>query len=113
MRASTLIWALISLWALLVSTCLRPTEARCPENYHLATGIRRDGSFVCWPSPVLPPGHEAMTPAQRYDYLMDNDGTFGHPELSVQPDGEIESRIYCTGGAQPIVRDHRTVGCQR
>lgn len=88
----------VSLLFLVVSCLGHPTRARCPIGYDLRTGIRSDGRFECWPSPTGP---------------SEWDGTWARPERSVQPDGVIESRIYCTGGARPIVVDARTVGCQR
>lgn len=88
----------LSLCALAAATVCRPQRARCPVGYDLRTGIRRSGSFQCWPQPVGP---------------RDWDGTWQRPERSVQPAGVVESRLYCTGGSRPIVVDAATVGCQR
>jgi hypothetical protein len=71
--------------------------ASCPVGYDLRTGIRRSGHFECWPTPIGDP---------------DYDGTWQRPERSVQSDGVLESRIFCTSGQQPIIVDARTVGCQ-
>lgn len=93
-----LVAAMLSLWLLALSSALRPQIAACPAGHDLRTGIRRDGSFACWPHPVGNP---------------DFDGTFGWPERSVQPLGVLESRLHCTGGARPVVVSDRVVGCQR
>lgn len=89
---------LLTLLAMAGSALCRPSRATCPAGYDLRTGIRRSGDFQCWPHPVGDP---------------EWDGTWRRPDRSVQPDGVIRSRIYCTGGASPIVVDYRTVGCQR
>lgn len=91
------LYALVSLALLALAFAVRPQRAVCPAGHDLRTGIRRSGAFRCWPAVVGP---------------MDDDGTFGRPERGVQPDGVIESRVYCTGGSVPIVVDARTVGCQ-
>ena len=79
--------------------CTRPTRVQCPSGYDLRTGVRRTGDFVCWPSPMGDP---------RYDGAVE-----GYPERSVQSNAVIGGRIYCTGGAVPIVVDYRTASCQR
>jgi hypothetical protein len=90
---------LISIIVLAAAAVCRPTHASCPIGYDLRTGIRRTGDFECWPVPVGDP---------------DWDGTWQRPERSVQPDGVLEGRLYCTGGMQPLAGDDgRTVGCQR
>lgn len=81
-----------------IAMCTHPSRANCPDGHDLRMGIRRSGDFECWSRPVGDP---------------DYDGTFGKPERSVQPGPVYRGRIYCTGGAQPIVVDYRTVGCQR
>lgn len=80
-----------------ISTCVRPSRARCPEGYDLRMGIRRSGDFECWPSP--PRG-------SLYD------GAGGYEERSPQLGPILTGRIYCTGGSEAIVIDERTVGCQ-
>lgn len=70
----------------------------CPPGYDLRTGIRRDGSFECWPNVKGDPNW---------------DGTWRHPERGEQSTAILRSRIYCTGGAQPIIVTDRIVGCQR
>lgn len=89
---------LMSLGLLGLACIVRPDRARCPAGYDLRTGIRADGRFACWPHPVGDP---------------EWDGTWRRPERARQPDGVLESRIWCTGGARPIVVNARTVGCQR
>jgi len=93
-----LVLALLTAWALTLSTCLRPRAARCPTGYDLRTGIRPSGEFRCHPAPVGDP---------------EWDGTWQRPERGTQPDGWIESRIYCTGRSRGIVVNERTVGCSR
>lgn len=101
MTPSWLIWAecaFVSLWLLIGdSTCHRPTRYRCPVSWH-HEGIRPSGDVMCAPNPIGDP-------------MMD--GTFGHPDTSVQPPGRVHARIYCTSGTSPIVVDDRAVGCQR
>jgi hypothetical protein len=92
-----MLYWLLSLVLLAAAFILQPAAAQCPPGHGLRTGIRRSGLFECWPTPVG---------------SMDWDGTYGRPERSVQPDGVLESRIFCTGGSVPIVVDARTVGCQ-
>jgi len=70
----------------------------CPLGYDLRTGIRRNGSFECWPHPTGNP---------------EWDGTWRHPERGEQSLAIQRSWIYCTGGSQPIIVTDRVVGCQR
>lgn len=74
-----------------------PTRAACPTGW-IAQGVDPSGVFCCTPAPVGDPNF---------------DGTFGHPDRSVQPPGVVCGRIYCTGGARPIAIGALTVGCQR
>ena len=90
-------YRLLSLGVLALSCATRPTGVRCPPGHDLRTGIRRDGRFACWPVPVGDPNW---------------DGVYGRPDRSVQPEGVVEGRIWCTGGALPIVVDARTVACE-
>ncbi len=96
-----LLCAIATVVVLCCAAVTRPTSARCPWDSDLRTGVRDDGRFICWPHPVGPPGVE------------DWDGTWQRPERSVQPTWRLGGRVYCTGGARPIVVDYRTVGCQR
>lgn len=79
-----------------------PISARCAPGYDLRTGIRRSGSYECWPHPVAPPGFIGR--------IEDWDGTFGRPERSVQPQGVRAGRIWCL--TRPVVVDERTVACR-
>lgn len=84
--------------ALLV--CMPPV-AQCPPNWWLGEGVRRTGpdvgSFACYAPLAKCCGEPAGIVCEK-----------------PCPDVEIRrSRIYCTGGAKPIVVDFRTVGCQR
>lgn len=92
-----LVAALASALILLWMAVTRPDHAACPRGWR-HEGVRRDGSFSCLRPLLGDP---------------DYDGVHGWPDRSVQPPGELWGRIYCTGGAAPIVVDQRTVGCQR
>lgn len=94
MQAVALICSIVALaWA----AATTPTSGRCAPGWHLATGIRQDGTFSCF----------APLPECCGD-------SKGECELvPCPPHVEIRSRIYCTGGTVPIVVDHETVGCQR
>lgn len=91
------LYAALTLVLQVLAMLVTPARATCPSG-HYVNGIRPSGAFSCLPTPVGDPEY---------------DGTYGKPDRSVQPPGELESRIYCTGGTHPVVRDHRTVGCQR
>lgn len=97
MTAESLLLWIASIWVLVVAAVIRPSRGMCPAGMH-HEGVRRDGAFVCVRAPVGDPGR---------------DGTWGNPDVSVVPPGEIAGHIYCTGGALPIVVDERVVGCQR
>lgn len=80
-------------WAFLV----HPTKAECPSGRDLRLGIRRDGHFACWSTPVGDPVW---------------DGTYDRPERGIQRDDALEGRIYCGPGTEPVVLDWRTVACR-
>lgn len=90
--------ALLSIFILLFCFASHPDHGGCGEGWWV-NGVRPDGRYGCRPRSLLPDhpsrGHE---PDDVYD---------------ADSDHEIYSRIYCTGGTQPIVVDFRTVGCQR
>ena len=90
-------YALLSVAIYVIAIFAQPSHATCPAG-HYVNGVRPSGDFACVPAPIGDP---------------DYDGVYGWPERSTQPPGELHSRIYCTGGMHPVVRDHRTVGCQR
>jgi hypothetical protein len=92
-------FAIVSVLTILVCCALQPTHARCPRGWYLDDGVRRSGVYTC--------GRDLVGDPNR-------DGTYGRPDISVKPPGEIWGRIYCTGGSHPIVSDDNvTVGCQR
>lgn len=87
-------WATLGAFlAMVISFALSPLP--CPKGWH-HEGVRPSGEYECIPQPVGPdwPG-------------------YSFPDRSVVPPGRLRSRIYCTGGSQPVVVDERTVGCQR
>lgn len=98
-----LLAALVTAILLIAVTVRRPTSATCPRGYALLEGVRTQplgaqprGAFTCARPPIG----------------GDDDALTGESTARDQP-GEIRSRIYCTGGAVPILVNHRTVGCQR
>lgn len=85
-----LIASLLTLAILATAAHQRPARAVCPKpRWYLNMGIRSDGTYQCAP-PLR-----------------------GRENDDEQPPGALRSRIYCTGGMLPVVRDYRTVGCQR
>lgn len=93
--------AVVSTVLLMVAALSRPSAARCASGYVLIEGVRiagpEVGSYVCEKAP--PPNcGEAAGPFE------------GVPCPTA---ARYRSRIYCTGGAIPIVVDEKTVGCQR
>jgi hypothetical protein len=81
----------------LVNLLTQPTHASCPHGWH-HNGVRVSGDFMCERAPVGDP---------------DQDGVWGRPDHSVVPSGLLPGKVYCTGGAHPIVVNERVVGCQR
>lgn len=83
------------------SMAMRPAAARCQARWYV-NGVRPSGLFEC-----------RRTPGGNPLY----DGAGGFPDRSVDRPGWYRGRVYCTGGAHPIVvlgdREARTVGCQR
>ena len=67
----------------------RPHALSCPPRFHLATGVRRDGSFAC------------AQPLVGGD--PNRDGTHGTRDESVEPPGTIDGRIWCDEGERPVV----------
>lgn len=95
--------AFVVLVILLVDALLvvmMPRIARCPPKWSLAEGVRRSGvnvgEFACY----SPPPRTCGEPKGPY-------------EVPCPPSEKFHARIYCTGGALPIVVDDRTVGCSR
>ncbi len=90
--------AIATLTMLLAVVCNPPARATCPLGWWLSMGVRRSGAYVCTRVPVG-------------DDVRGADGLVR--DHSVVPAGEIDGRIYCTNGQEPIVVDARTVGCQQ
>ena len=92
----------VSLAILIVCAATRPQHSECPPGWFvdgvrvMALGHEPAGSFTCRRPPV---GGDA-------DVLTGK-------QTARELPGELRGRIYCTGGALPIVIDDRTVGCQR
>ena len=76
--------------AIVVGVLALPRVARCPAGYWV-NGIRPSGAYQC----------------------IKVEGVQEWPAIDSKPEDVIEGQIACTGGALPIVVDHRTVGCQR
>jgi hypothetical protein len=93
--------ALASVVLLCCSMVARPAAARCGPGFYV-NGICPTGVFEC----RRVPGGDPLY-----------DGAGGFPDRSIDRPGWYRSRVYCTGGAHPIVvlgdREARTVGCQR
>ena len=82
---------------LLVAVAARPEHGRCAPGFH-ADGIRRSGYFEC---------------ARPYG-CRDAQGPRGGWTSTCAGEERVGSRIYCTGGTQPVLDgDGVTVGCQR
>jgi hypothetical protein len=81
-----LLW-LASLLLRVVCAIARPSSMRCPPHWW-PNGIRTDGTFAC---------------AQPLTGDPDRDGTYGTQDVSVEPDGVLDGRIYCDDGEQPCV----------
>lgn len=74
----------------------RPERAHAPPGWHFE-GIRPSGETTLRHAP--PPN--CGEPVPPYDQPCPRD------------ERAIGTRIFCTGGALPIVVDSQTVGCQR
>lgn len=86
---------LIALVVTLPLVLLMPSSARCPVGWSLHEGVRRSGEFACY-GPLSPAGC----------------GEPVGPEVPCRKPEITRSRVHCTGGSIPVVRDHRTVACQ-
>jgi hypothetical protein len=96
MTAPGWLWFALSMLILSAGLYFRPHHAQCPERWH-HDGVRRSGHFACTRNPVGDP---------------DYDGTFGKPDRSRVPAGEIRGRVYCAYPRFPVVVDERTVQCR-
>jgi hypothetical protein len=83
---------------LALATCSPPERAQCPVGW-FAEGVRPDGSTTCVHAPPRHCGDAA--------------GSAGEQAPCVYEERRMAMRVYCTGGAHPIIVDERTVGCQR
>jgi len=91
-------WTIGSIVLLMISFVTRPTIVKCPDGWYADSGVRRSGAFSCARTIVGNP---------------DNDGVNGHPEQGVQSPARLLGKVYCTGGALPIIVDQQTVGCSK
>jgi len=91
---SPLLWHLASLLLRTYCWLARPSSATVPPGW-LIMGIRPSGAYTAVRSPVGDPNQ---------------DGTYGTVDVSIQPDGELDARIYCN--STPIVVDERHVACR-
>jgi hypothetical protein len=87
---AAIFFPLLTVVALCYAAATQPESARCPPGTILLTGIRRSGSFTAW-TPGR--GVEART---KKGTLVER--------VSEPPAPVVKSRIYCTGGTQPVVR---------
>lgn len=94
--AIALVCAVISALLFTWSHVIRAERATCPAGWYV-NGVAPDGTFRV--RPVPPPERPCAS------------GPNGCIERDL--DIEIRGRIYCTGGARPVVVNERTVGCQR
>lgn len=92
----------VSLALLIVCAATRPQRGECPPGWYvegvrvMSLGIEPIGSFAC----------------KRPAVGGETDVLTGKSTAHELP-GELRGRIYCTGGALPIVVNERAVGCQR
>lgn len=87
---------LLAMYLILVFAPARQ-RASCPTMNEYVEGVRRDGTTWCAKSPPL--SEPDCTTLDRCD--------------GREPTYTVPIRVHCTGGAYPIVIDHRTIGCQR
>ncbi len=85
----------------LAAYVVRPDHARCGRGWYV-NGVSPGGVFECRLAPTGDP---------------ERDGWRGGPDATIDHPGWLRSRVYCTGGAHPILvltdREARSVGCQR
>ena len=85
---SDIIAIILSCLMIAGAALVRPTSARCPKGYYLATGVRENGAFACW-TPI-PPEDENLPVPDRY---------------------AVRSRIYCPAGQRAFAPSTETVRC--
>ena len=88
---------LLTLAVLAMVTIARPTHARCPDGWWLSEGVRETGEYSC---------------VRRAAEQLERTPHGGWIDVSEQPPGKIESRVYCTGGMRAVTVDGVDVGCQ-
>jgi hypothetical protein len=86
--------SIVSLFVLAVGAIHRPSTARCPPGWLIAEGIRRSGEFAC----TLP--------------LPAGCGEPVGPERPCPPRPLIHGQIWCPETSEPMMIDHRAVGCR-
>lgn len=95
--------ALLTVVLLCWCMAVQPQRAVCPGGWYV-NGIRPTGVYECRRAPGGDP---------RLD------GAGGAPDGTIDRPGWYRGRIWCTGGARPIVvlaradSEARTVGCSR
>lgn len=93
----TVVGLIVSVGLFMAAIVIHPHRARCPRSYYLDAGIQPSGVYSCVP-----------------DLVGGEDAPAGRVDLTYQPPGFYQSKIYCTGGLLPVVTDEgRTVGCRR
>lgn len=87
---------LVTLVLLAAVSIVQPTRAIAPIGWYV-NGVAPDGIYRVRKAP------DRERPCSLgWNGCIDN-----------EPEREFRSRIYCTGGAYPIVVSDRIVGCQR
>lgn len=81
-----LIALVVSVIILTFGVVTRPERARCPQSWWFAEGVRRDGSFACFP-PVIGGDDDVLT-GRNTGYMA--------PE-------RLRGRIYCDGQDEPVI----------
>jgi hypothetical protein len=95
--------AVFTVLLLMVGIVTHPTRGACPDGWFMPEVVSHEpfagrpvGSYAC----------------QRPPIGGDDDVLTGLSTAIEQP-GTVWSRIYCTGGTEPIRNGHRIVGCMR
>ena len=93
-----LLLSLVTTLLLVTAAITQQDTASCASGWTLIEGVRRSGDFVCEKAPPITCGE----PTGPYE------------NVPCPPAPRYGSKIYCTGGAEPVIDDDgRTVGCQR
>jgi hypothetical protein len=94
-----LLCSLASTVILLACIALEPRQAACGVGWHVEA-VRPSGRYVC----RLNPAPEVNRVSSRGGWVDASADT---------PDLELAGKVYCTGGARPIIATDRVVGCSR